>query len=107
LVVRCRNCGTENGEDAQYCVECGVALRPSRARGEKHEKHEKAETDACFRPTRATRLFWLFVGLLIVLWGATELLRVIYNITVELWPLIAIALGLYIIYRVLSRSQRR
>ena len=106
LLVRCTKCGTENKEDARYCVQCGAILRPSRVVGEKSEKsekYEKTEADACFGPLRPVRYFWLLVGLLIVLWGVSQLVAVLFAIQLDIWPFILIALGLYVIYRVLTR----
>lgn len=103
-MVRCTKCGTENTEDAKYCVQCGASLYPSRTRQEKYEKTEAR--DMCFGPTQPARYFWLIIGLIIIFWGASELLKIYLAITLEIWPFIVIAIGLYIIYRVLSRSQR-
>ena len=107
LTVHCTKCGTENAEGAQYCTECGAPLYPPRARHEKYEKQEKAEREMCFGAALPTRYFWLIIGLLIVLWGVVQLIEIFFQISLNLWPLIVIAIGLYIIYRVLSRSQRK
>jgi len=83
-------------------------LRPSRVvseKSEKSEKHEKTEADVCFGPLRTARYFWLFVGLLIILWGVSQLVAVLFAIHLEIWPFILIALGLYIVYRVLTRRR--
>jgi len=102
-MVRCTKCGTENSEDAQYCIQCGAALYPSRVR---HEKHEAEERRICFGPAQRARYLWLLIGVGIILWGVLQLLEVYFNITLEVWPLVLIAIGIYIIYRVLSRPRR-
>ncbi len=105
-MVRCTKCGTDNKEDARFCVQCGASLYPVRAREEKYEKHEKSERDMCFGPARAGGYFWLFIGLLVLLWGVIQLLEIIFRISINMGPIILIAIGLYIIYRVLSRLGR-
>jgi uncharacterized membrane protein YvbJ len=102
-MVRCTKCGTENKEDARYCTQCGAPLHPSKVR---HEKYEKTETrDMCFGAAQSFRYFWLLVGIAIVLWGVFQLLQIYFEITLEVWPFILIAIGLYIIYRILARPQ--
>lgn len=102
-MVRCAKCGAENREGSQYSAQCGAALQPSRVR---REKYELREIDACFGGARPVKYFWLIIGLLIILWGIFQLLETYFKITIPLWPLVLIAIGLYIIYRVLSRSWR-
>jgi len=80
-------------------------LPAAKARSEKQEKYEKTETDVCFGPLRPVRYFWLIIGLLIILWGVSQLIEVLFDITLNIWPFIVIVLGLYIIYRVLSRRR--
>jgi uncharacterized membrane protein YvbJ len=110
-VVRCTKCGAENKEDARYCVQCGASLYISSAREEKHEKHEKyekhekTEADVCFGPLLSVRYFWLIVGLLIVFWGISQLVEILFAVTFPIWPFFLIILGLYMIYRVLSRRR--
>lgn len=65
------------------------------------------ERDACLDPFRPLRYFWLIIGLLILWWGFSSLLEIYFQITLHIWPFVLIAIGLYIIYRVLSRSKYR
>ena len=60
----------------------------------------------CFGPPETARYFWLIVGAAVILWGVSELVRIYTPITLEVWPFILIAIGLYIVYRILSRERR-
>jgi len=67
----------------------------------------KEERDACFGPLQPLRYFWLIIGLLILWWGFSSLLEIYFRITLHIWPFVLVAIGLYIIYRVLSRPRYR
>jgi hypothetical protein len=60
------------------------------------------EWDLCFDPLKPVREFMLILGLLLVLFGVQLLLNV--NLF-KVWTVVLIALGLYIIYRSLSRRR--
>ena len=99
-MVRCTKCGVENKEDARFCIQCGASLIPARVR------HEKSDYDICYGPVHAVRFFWLFLGTILLLWGITEVLGILFNVSLNIWPFLIIVVGLYIIYRVLSRPRR-
>lgn len=103
ITVSCTECGSENDENARYCVQCGASLRSSTVR---YEGRRTSQRDACFGYTRPVRYFWLLVGLVIILWGVTDLLRIYFQIRIEMWPFILIAIGIYIIYRASMRYRR-
>jgi len=102
-MVYCTKCGAENKDDAQYCIKCGAPLwgeRRERERAEKHEKEEREEREMCFGAP-VPRSFWgIFIGVIIILWGLSMLLRI------EAWPLIVIALGILILISILTRPKR-
>lgn len=103
-MVHCVKCGADNRDDAQYCIQCGASLYPTRVRD---EKYEKRESDICFGIGQSVRYFWLIFGILIMLWGISQLLKVYYRITLEIWPLVLIVLGLFLVYRSLTQSFRK
>ena len=64
----------------------------------------KESRDLCFGPFEGVfRYFWLIIGLLILGWGLSSLLEIYFHITFQIWPFVVIAIGLYIIYHVLTR----
>jgi predicted nucleic acid-binding Zn ribbon protein len=103
-MARCTRCSAENAEDARYCIQCGASLQPSGVGAERQGMREK---DSRFNRSRPVSFFWLLVGVAIVLWGLSDLLAIYLKIRLEVWPLIVIVLGLYLIYRALYRTRRR
>lgn len=120
-MVFCPSCGSENEEDATYCASCGEPLKEGapriiyhRRRGEKdeksekHEKHAKDEYDE--KSDSASRNWVVLFGLLIVLSGVISLLDSWYHVGWaswdRLWPLLVIALGLFIVWNVLTARER-
>jgi len=107
-MVYCTKCGTENKEDAQYCVKCGAPLfGERRERPEKHEKEEREEREMCFGPTLST--YWgVILGIILVIAGSFFLLQQSGLIpkAVEIWPLFAIIFGILIIIGVFYRPRR-
>lgn len=108
-MVFCTYCGTNNKDDAHFCVKCGAKLDVSAKKtlekkieeraeefgkraeewGKDFEKHEENE---CFGLPHGGTIFGLIVGIIIILVGVTSLV----GITLEFWPLIIIVFGLLI-----------
>jgi len=63
----------------------------------------RSDDIVCFEAGRPARDFWLIAGVLLVIWGVQEFLRL--NLY-ELWPYILIAVGLYVVYVSLIRGRR-
>jgi uncharacterized membrane protein len=63
------------------------------------------ERDLCFDPFRPIRHLWLIVGIILILWGVSQILE-LYNIRFNIWSWVLIIIGLYIIYRALKSSRR-
>ena len=63
------------------------------------------ERDACFDPFKPVRHLWLIIGILLILWGISQILE-LYNIRFNIWSWVLIIFGLYIIYRVIKSSRR-
>ena len=103
-MVYCTKCGTENKDDAQYCVKCGAPLYGERRerpeKYEKHEKEEREEREMCFGTSVPSSFWGIFIGVIIILVGLSMLLQI------EAWPLIIIALGIMILISVLTRPRR-
>jgi hypothetical protein len=52
---------------------------------------------------RGTSIFWLLIGVVIIIWGLSE----VYNIKIELWPMIIVIFGLLVLGGAIYRLTRR
>lgn len=95
-MVYCTKCGELNEDDTQYCKGCGASLR---RRSYGRVSHDR---DMCFGVPMTGKFIGLFFGLMIILWGVTELL----NLNIDLWALALIGFGVVIITNILRRSPR-
>jgi hypothetical protein len=118
-MVYCPECGTENEEEATYCTKCGAPLKEGAPREfvsrrreekderpekyekeEKYERGEKFEKEEDLEKGEEGRSWGILVGLLILLAGlislAEEWFRYSWD---ELWPLMIIVVGVFIIWR--------
>jgi len=106
-LVYCTKCGTKNSDDAVVCVSCGERLETPRAYAERPRRYKYEREEMCFGPR--TGAYWgIFFGFIIVLVGLFWLLQQLEYIptTLEVWPLIVIALGIMILIGVLTRPRR-
>ena len=119
-MVYCPECGVENDDEAVYCTRCGMPLKKEAPRvyysrrwdekEEKDEKQEKHEKDEVYeKADEGGRNFGFMVGLLIILAGAISLLDRWYGFSwatwEKLWPILVIAVGLFIIWNGLKARQ--
>jgi hypothetical protein len=98
-MVYCQECGTDNEDDAEFCVKCGAVLNPSRVRRPKPPKKE----DECFGLPHGGEIFGIIFGIMIILFGARELL----GWRIDFGPFLIIVVGLLIIAGAIYRTQRR
>lgn len=101
-MVYCTKCGAKNEEDARVCIKCGAALFFPRAYPPRRASREVEEK--CF----GVPWPWLviFIGVVIILAGVISLVSQFYAIELEMWPIIAIVFGIFIIIAVLYRPKR-
>ena len=92
-MVYCPRCGEQNEGDAPYCKNCGASLR---RRGYDRYRHDR---EMCFGVPMTGNVVGLFFGLMIILWGVTELL----NLNVDLWALALIGFGVILITNILKK----
>ena len=98
-MVTCTKCGRANEEEAKYCVNCGAALYPER-RVERGERHPR---DECFGLPRGGAIFGLFLGVIIILWGLTE----IFGWRIEIGTYAIIIIGILVVAGAIYRLTRR
>ena len=116
-MIYCPDCGAENEDEAQFCIKCGAPLKegvqPAYRRyrdekPEKYEKQEKAEKSEKDEKHEADSRRWgLLVGLLLILAGAISIAEDWWGyMWDDLWPLLIIVLGLFIVWNGLEARRR-
>ena len=104
-MVYCTKCGTKNEDDAKVCVNCGTTLetgaRPTR-------RYERRMEEECFGIPRGGSIVGMIIGLIIVLFGISLILRVYYpDIKFDIWPMVIIIFGILIVVGAYYGMRRR
>ena len=95
----CSKCGFKNEEKDEQCSECGASLRV-------RAKREKRVEDECFGLPHGGVIAGLLFGIIIILWGISQLPGVLPE-GFNFWWLIIIAFGALIIGGALYKLGRR
>jgi len=108
FMVYCSKCGTQNSDDARNCTNCGAPLYTVGARypGSDREHYRRVENE-CFGLPNGGAIAALVFGIIIILIGVSLFLQVNYSISVNIWPIILVILGLLILAGGLYSRQRR
>jgi len=101
-LVYCSKCGFKNADDAATCAECGASLQISRY----ERRGARRVEDECFGLPHGGAIVGLIIGLIIIVWGLTQVPGLLPE-NFELWWLIIIVFGLLIIAGSLYRFIRR
>ena len=110
-MVYCPKCGTQNKEDAKFCVKCGAELYPEK-RAEKREEdtcfgpREKRVEEECFGIPHGGAIVGIIAGVVIILIGMAIALGV-QNVERWIWPFILVVGGLLIIIGAIYGLRRR
>lgn len=86
--MHCIKCGADNPDDAEFCNKCGSRVDTKGV----HEPYKRAK-DECFGLPHGSSIFALFIGLIIIIWGITQVLK----IEIDWWPFIVILFGILVI----------
>ena len=98
-MVTCSRCGTKNEDDAKFCINCGAALYPVRARERRGDtcfgRPERRVGEECFGLPYGGAIVGVVVGIFIIILG----LAIAFGVNIERWigPFILITIGLLII----------
>jgi len=103
-MVYCTKCGAENEEDAVNCASCGEPLREEIRSRSSRRVRRRRDDDLCFGSGGGSKI-GIFIGLMIILAGVSELLQGTYAWARfdNLWPIPVILLGLFIVYNAYSK----
>jgi uncharacterized membrane protein YvbJ len=104
-MVHCVKCGTENKDDAKFCIKCGAQLYVTR----ESEQYRRVENE-CFGLPHGGIIVAVIIGIIIILWGFTSYLNILYptqDYSRWIGPIIAVTIGILIILGAIYRMQRR
>jgi len=99
-MVYCAKCGTKNPDDAKVCTQCGASLYP---RAEPTRRHERPREKECFGLPHGGAIFGIFIGIIIILWGLTQ----IFGWEVEIGTFAIIVIGILIVAGAIYGLTRR
>lgn len=100
-MVYCTECGAQNPDDGEFCVKCGAALYPARSYRRGWRRRDR---EMCFDIPVSGQVWGIIFGLIIILWGLSELIGLRFNF----WALVAIVFGIIILMGALrGRTLRR
>lgn len=95
-MVYCTKCGEQNEEGTEFCKKCGAPLGARTVR-----RVYRREREQCFGVPMAGYTWGLLIGLVIVIWGASELL----NLNFEFFAVFAVIFGALILWNALKKTQ--
>jgi hypothetical protein len=101
--VYCSKCGTKNQDDAELCTKCGASLKIIGSNKRRIRRHREEE---CFGLPHGGTILGLLIGIIIILWGLTQIPG-IFPEGFQFWWLIIIVFGILIIAGSLYRTGRR
>jgi hypothetical protein len=87
-MVYCSECGTDNEDNAEFCVKCGAALYPKKV-----VRRPPKKQDECFGLPHGGAIFSIILGLIIILWGVREFL----GWSIDFGPFLIIIIGILIV----------
>lgn len=99
----CPKCGFKNQDEAEFCSNCGANLKIS---GSERRITRRQREDECFGLPHGGAIVGLLFGIIIILWGLTQVPG-LFPEGFEFWWLIIIIFGVLIIAGSLYKSGRR
>jgi hypothetical protein len=101
-LVYCANCGKQNEDSAEFCVDCGINLFPKISKRRRITRERRGD-GGCFGLPHGGAIVGLFIGALIIFVGLQQL----YGWNVDVGPFAIIVFGLLIITSALYGLTRR
>jgi uncharacterized membrane protein YvbJ len=106
-MVYCSKCGNKNSDDARICSNCGAPLYTvgERYPGSERQHYRKVENE-CFGLPNGGVIATLVFGVIIILVGLNWFLQTTGHVTIDLWPLILVIVGVLVVVGALYRRRR-
>ena len=104
-MVHCVKCGTENKDDAKFCIKCGAQLYVTR----ESEHYRRVESE-CFGLPHGGLIVAIVIGVIILLSGFAAILNIVNpNVNYSGWvgAFIPVIIGIIIIIGAIYGMQRR
>jgi len=104
-MVHCVKCGTENRDDAKFCIKCGAQLYVTR-----ESEHYRRVENECFGLPHGGLIVGIVIGIIILLFGIAEVIKQTNpNVDYSGWigAFVIIIIGILIIVGAMYRMQRR
>ena len=106
-MVYCSKCGKQNEDDAEFCVDCGIALSSV----ESERKHgdtcfggsKRRRDNECFGLPGGGAIFGLFIGIIIIIVG----LQQVFGWQIDVGPFAIIMFGLLVLVGAIYGLTRR
>ena len=99
----CPKCGFKSQDEAEFCSKCGANLKIS---GSERRTTRRQREDECFGLPHGGAIVGLLFGIIIILWGLTQVPG-LFPEGFQFWWLIIIIFGVLIIAGSLYKSGRR
>ena len=105
-MVYCPKCGTQNDDAADFCVKCGASLQTGTFSSRRRERR-KAEQE-CFGLPHGGAIAGIVIGVIILIWGGSELLKQsgVIEQSFDFWWFIIIVFGILIVAGALYKITR-
>ena len=98
MMVRFPICGERNKSGTGFSLKHEDSINTGRL-----SRRYRDERELCFGVPVSTRIWVLLFGIVIVVWGVSQLV----GLDFEFWPLVAVVFGLVILVTALRRPSRR
>lgn len=108
-MVYCKDCGTKNDDDAEYCSKCGSSLQDNGDRPDERHRHRRdyryRQRNECFGLPNGGLIVGIIFGALLILFGISS----IYGFAFwrYVWPIVIVIVGILIIAGAITSYNRR
>ena len=108
-MVYCKDCGTKNDDDAEYCSKCGSSLQGNGDRPDERHRHHGdyryRQRNECFGLPNGGLIVGIIFGALLILFGISS----IYGFAFwrYVWPIVIVIVGILIIAGAITSYNRR
>jgi hypothetical protein len=105
IMVYCSKCGFQNEDsNAEKCSKCGAPLQMST---QESRRSRRRREDECFGLPHGGAIVGILFGIIIILWGTSQLVPGLLPEGFGFWPMIVIVFGILIVVGALYGLSRK